>query len=190
LKLNRLQILILLAALVALLCLGLFPPWQQAAEKELAYRKNIGRGLVFRPPSPVPVDCYFVGCKTAPASYFHVLLYRDLLFAQVITVGGVALVLSWMFRTKRDGTSAALTLRRTRVHFSLVAALLVPPDGTFPFASGLLGIPGQLIHQGEFWLVGSILEAVMYFACALAIYGLVSAILWFPRVDRITAGPI
>src|SRR5260370_6892738 len=134
-RLNAEQKVVLVVAVAVLLPLLWFPPWRGAAEREVAYRKDIGRGFIFRPPAPEPVDCYFVGCKTAPASYFHVLLYRDLLFEQAGTVAGIALLLLWMFRIRRDGTSCSLHSRRTRVMCGMVMALPIPPDQTFPFAS-------------------------------------------------------
>lgn len=67
---------------IVVLCLILFPPWQQAAERETAYRKDLGRAFRFHRPQPVAVDCYFAGCKTGAPSYFHVMLGRELLLAQ------------------------------------------------------------------------------------------------------------
>ena len=176
-RLNATQKVVLAVAVAVLLPLLWFPPWREAAEREVAYRKDIGRGFILRPPAPEPVDCYFVGCKTAPASYFHVLLYRDLLFEQAGTVAGIALLLLWMFRIRRDGTSGSLRSRRTRLLFGMVMALPIPPDGTFPFASLLLDIPRQLVNRDELWLIPTVMVIFLYAACVLVIYALVSAVI-------------
>lgn len=178
-SLNGAQRIVAVGALVLLLGLGLFPPWQQAAERETAYRKDIGRTFVLSPPAPIAVDCYFGGCKTAPPSYFHVLLYRELLSAQLLAVFGFAVVALWMFRTRRDGTRASIVSRRTRLEFSLLLASLFPPTGTFPLASLLLDIPRQLIRRDELWLIPAIMVVIVYAFCALIIYGLLTLTLWF-----------
>src|SRR6266567_2325364 len=85
-RLNRIQAAIGIVSGIALLVIVLFPAWQEAAEKEVSYRKDIGHGLLWSPPKPVAVDCYFVGCVTAPASYFHMLLNRTLLLKQSLTL--------------------------------------------------------------------------------------------------------
>ena len=162
---------VLTIAVVAFL--SLYPSWQEAAEKEIAYRRDVGRGLLWRPPSPVAVDCYFVGCVTAPASYFHVLLNQRLLFKQSLTVLFVGLALVWVFRTRTDGT-VSLQSAKTRAAASLLLALLVPPGGDVPLGAGLLGAPALLVHRGGAWLLPLILVLLLYGACAFVIYGLLS----------------
>jgi hypothetical protein len=186
-KLNSTQKAIAVVSVIVLLGLGLFPPWRQAAERETAYRKDLGRGFVFRPPAPVAVDCYFVGCKTAPPSYFHVLLYRELLHAQLLSVFGVAVIALWMFRSRRDGTRASLVSRRVRLEFSLLVALLFPPMGQFPLASLLLDIPRQLIHRNELWLIPTLMVLVIFFVCALVVYLVVSTAVWI--IGGLSSGP-
>lgn len=177
-KLNTSQKAIAVVSLIVLLGLALFPPWQQAAERETAYRKDLGRGFLLHPPTPVAVDCYFVGCKTAPPSYFHVLLYRELLTAQLLSVFGVTVVAFWIFRTRRDYTSASLVSKRVRLELSLLLALLVPLMGKFPLASLLLDIPRQLTHRNELWLIPTLTVIAIFLVCAFAIYLLVTAALW------------
>jgi hypothetical protein len=160
---------------IALLFLVLFPPWQQAAEKEVSYRKNIGRGLLWKPPQPVAVECYFVGCVTAPASYFHVLLHRKLLMQQCLTVLCVAMAFLWTFRTSKGGKMASLGVRSTRLSTSFLLALLIPPTGDVPFGAVLFGIPMVLVQRDELWLIPTIMALVMYFACALLMYGFLNA---------------
>jgi hypothetical protein len=163
---------------ILILLITLFPPWQQAAMREVDYRKYLGRGFVFSPPSPVAVDCYFVGCLTAPPSYFHVLIYQDLVFEQLVAVFCVALIMLWMFRSQKDGTQASLRVPKTRWRFSLLIALLIPLYGTFPLASDLVNIPKQLIGRGEFWLVWPLITLVLFVALAGVIYLLISGTLW------------
>jgi hypothetical protein len=187
-SLNTVQKAIIVVSAAVLLSLVLFPPWWQAAVRETAYRKELGRGWILRPPAPVPVDCYFVGCETAPASYFHVLLYRDLFFEQLATVIGVSLVTLWIFRARRDGTRASLGSPKTRLRFSAVMALLVTPEGKFPLASDLVDIPKTLLHRDELWLIPMIMVILMYLASVVIIYGLVSAVLWL-RSSRFASVP-
>jgi hypothetical protein len=176
-RLNQPQKAIIVSAILVLLCLVVFPPWRQAAEREIAYRKDLGHGFLFRPPKPVSVACYWVGCKTAPPSYFHILLYRELLFAQCLSVLGVTLAAIWIFRRRRDGTHASVVLARTRIEVSMLLALLFPPIGTFPLASLLLDIPKELIHRDELWLMPAILVVLVFSACSFVIYLLVSSVL-------------
>ena len=175
-KPNSAQMSILLAGSVLLLCLALFPPWREAAEREVDFRKDIGRGFILSPPQPVAVDCYFVGCKTAPPSYFHVLIYRKLLFSQLITVGSVGLALLWIFRSHRDGTGASLGSRKTRLQFCALMALLIPFAGQYPLGAGLADIPKQIVRHDELWLIPTILMVLGYLLCVCIIFLLLSAL--------------
>jgi hypothetical protein len=177
-KLSAPQKVIVIFSSIVLLTLVLFPSWHQAAQSETAYRKDLGLSFVFRPPAPVAVDCYFEGCKTAPPSYFHVILYWQLLSAQLFSVLGVAIVLFWMFRPLPDGTYASLATQRVRIQFSMLMALLFPPSGKFPLAFLLLNIPRQLVHRDELWLIPTLMVLVLFFVGALVVYLLVSASLW------------
>jgi hypothetical protein len=188
-RLNTAQKAIGLISVSVLLCLALFPPWWQAAERETAYRKELRRGFVLRPPGPVAVDCYFVGCKTAPPSYFHVLLYRDLLFEQLAAVLGVAIILLWIFRSRRDGTGASLVAPETRLKFSMSMALLFPPDGTFPLVSEFINIPRQIILRDALWIVSTIIGGFIFLVCTVVIYVLVSAIVWLVGSLSDSSGP-
>lgn len=176
-RLNGTQKTIAIISGIALVFLVLFPPWWQAAQNE-SYRQDIGRGFVLTPPHPVPVDCYFVGCRTAPASYFHVLLYRDLFFQQLAALAGITIIALWMFRRRNGGNRASLLLPKTRLRFSFLMALAVPPEGKFPLVSRLVDIPRMLIHRDELLLLPMILIIVMYLACSLIIYALISAGAW------------
>jgi len=163
--------------LAAATFLSVYPPWQQAAEKEVAYRKDIGRGLVWRLPIPIAVDCYFVGCVgcvTAPASYFHVLLNRRLLLQRSLTVLCVGLAFLWVFRIRRDGTASSVKSVKTRTAASLLLALLVPPGGDVPLGAALLGAPTLLVHRGGAWPLPLVLVLSLYCACAVVIYYLLT----------------
>ena len=160
-KPNNAQRAILIVASVVILCLALFPPWQEAAEREIAYRKDIGRGYIMNPPQPVAVDCYFVGCKTAPPSYFHVLIYRELLLSQVITVGVVGLALLWTFRSHHNGAGTSMGLSKTRLQFCALMALLIPVDGQYPCGAWFADIPRQ-VHLGDVLVIPIILMVLSY----------------------------
>lgn len=175
-KLNRSQKAIAALGAAALLCLVLFPPWRQAAQRETDYRKDIGRGFILNPPRPVSVDCYFIGCKTAPSSYFHVLLYRKLLLDQLATVAGTSIVLLWLFRSRRDGTCPNLGSAKTRLQFSALVGLLVPPDGSFPFATLFVDIPRQISRHDEFWVIPVAIVLSTYALSIIIIFLLVSAL--------------
>jgi hypothetical protein len=88
---------------------ALFPNWEQAAERELDYRKELGLHFVLKPPATVAVPCYFVGCITAPASYFHVLLDRKLLYEELLCVTTLMILAMVIFRSRGD---ASLPIRR------------------------------------------------------------------------------
>lgn len=175
---NSAQKAIVVVSVCVLLSPLLFPPWQQTAEGEPDYRKNLGRAGLLHPPKPVAVDCYFTGCKTAPPSYFHVLPYWTLIFAQALSTLAVALAAFWMFRSRRDGTCASLASRRTRLVFSTFLALLVPSVGTFPLAYTLLSLPEQVIHPGELGPIPTIAIVAMFVVCVWGIYLLLSLALW------------
>jgi len=174
-KPNSAQKVILVVGLVLLLCLALFPPWREAAEEEADFRKDIGRGFILSPPQPIAVDCYFVGCKTAPPTYFHVLMNRKLLFNQLISVGIVGLLLFWIFRSHRDGASASLGSPKTRLQFCMLIALLIPLDGQYPFGAWLADIPRQIALH-DLLLIPIIFMVLIYLGCASVIYLSLSAV--------------
>jgi hypothetical protein len=164
-----------LLGLLLLAMVVLFPPWWQAAEREVDYRKEIGHAFLFRPPAPIPVDCYFVGCKTAPASYFHVLLHRERYVDEIATPVFVILALLWLFRGRKGGVRATVRQRDVRLQFSALLALLIPVGGDVPLGAGLASIPMMLIDRGEFWFVISIVMVVAFVVAAGVIYLLLTA---------------
>jgi len=183
---NSFQKAILIVGGVILTMLLLFPPWQEAALRELAYRKDIGRGSILRPPKPVPVDCYFVGCQTAPASYFHVVLDSRVHIAQCVTVVFITLGLVWLFLRRSDGTQPTLNQTRTRLLFSMLIALAFPPFGinSFTLAALLIQIPEVIFDQGEKWQGFVLFIPVLFMFCSCMVYGVVTLAL---AVYKVTA---
>lgn len=180
-KPNNMQTAIATLFGVVLLALVLLPPWQEAAGREAAYRKEIGRGFVWAPPKAVAVECYFPGCVTAPPGYFHVLLNWHLLLQQCLTLSVVAVLFLWMFRTQPNREVGIVRKRGTRLSISVLLALLIPPTGGVPFGAALAGIPMMLVRRDELWLLPVIMTLVLYTACVLVIYGLITSALWFRR---------
>jgi hypothetical protein len=189
-RLNTPQKVILTFSAIVLLLLILIPHWRQAAQNETNYRKDLGFSFALHPPAPVAVDCYFEGCKTAPASYFHVILYWELLSAQFFSVLGVSIVLLLMFRPLPNGTCASLATQRVRISFSMLIALLFTPSGQFPLGLLLLDIPRQLVHRDELWFIPTLMLFVSFFVSALAVYLLISASLWIFRTSDDRGGRV
>jgi hypothetical protein len=172
---NRIQKATLAIGSFLLIVLLLFPPWQQAAGD---YRKSIGHGFILRPPQARPVDCYLIGCKTAPAPYFHVVFYSELYIAQCATVVFITVgmfVLFW----NRGNTVPTLKANKTRLLFSMLLALAVPPIGDIPLASLLADMPRQMVHQDEKWQAVIIIAVVLFVLCSGFIYAIVTLVLWF-----------
>jgi hypothetical protein len=122
----------------------LFPNWQQAAERELDYRKELGRHFVLTPPAPIAVPCYFVECITAPPSYFHVLLDRNTRYQELLCATALMILAVVIFR------SASSPIRR---HWMLVAvatwialSLPVPIAPYFPLGVWVGYMPAALLH--------------------------------------------
>ncbi|HEV2134078.1 MAG TPA: hypothetical protein VGR47_07425 [Terracidiphilus sp.] len=177
-RLNNAQVVIGLLSAAILLFLFVCPSWQEAARNEIAYRKDIGRGFLWSPPKAVSVECYFIGCATAPASYFHVVLNLRLLLEQAIPVLFVAGVFLWLFRSQKEKQPPMLESRTRKLVISFSLALLVPPTGGAPMGAVLADVPRLVIEKDEFWAVLAILIPVLYFALSIAIYGLLSASHW------------
>jgi hypothetical protein len=177
LKITTAQRWVALLGLVLLAVVVLFPPWWQGAEREVDYRKEIGHAYLFRPPASIPVDCYFVGCVTAPASYFHVMLHRERYIAEIWPLVLVIVALLWLLRSRRDGNQPNIRDRRLRLQFSAVLALAVPLAGDLPIGAGLADIPRMFIHQEFGWLVIPVMMIMVWAVYACVIYLLVTGIL-------------
>jgi hypothetical protein len=154
----------------------LFPNWQQAAERELDYRKELGLHFVLRPPAPVAVPCYFVGCITAPASYFHVLLDQTLLYQELLCATTLMILAVVIFR------SASSPIRR---HWMLVAvatwialSLPVPIAPYFPLGVWAGYMPAALLHPDHDH-ISVLLGFPLFFAVyGAAAYAAVRAAVW------------
>ncbi len=109
------------------------------------------------------------------ASYFHVLLNRTLLLKQSLTLLWVTVAFIWIYRTRRSGETASLTVPATRLLTSFLLALLIPSGGDVPFGAGLVAIPHLLAPVGDFVLIPTIIVILMFVACVLIIFGLLSA---------------
>lgn len=177
-KVNKAQAMIGLVSAALLLFLAICPPWQEAAKNEIAYRKDIGRGFLWNRPDTISVNCYFSGCTTAPASYFHAVLNRKLLLEQFIPVLVVACLFMWLFRCHAEKQSPMMGSWAKRLTISSLLALLVPPTGGVPMGAALASEPMLFVEKGEFWTAYVILIPILYLGFVLAIYGLISAVHW------------
>src|SRR5437763_15080221 len=84
---------------IALLGVFFFPPWYETNGQ---YVKQLGLHFFFSRPDAVPVECYLVGCVTAPASYFHVVLNWRSWVETLSTITAVTTILLLLFRTRTD----------------------------------------------------------------------------------------
>ena len=170
-----------------LVCVGfivLFPNWQEAAEREKDYRQGLGVHFVLKPPAPVAVPCYFVGCITAPASYFHVLVDRRDFYPELICVTALMMVTFVVFRTGKDRSIPNVASRRMRlVAASLIALALPLPWGApyFPLGSMATYMPTAILHPNHDHisvLIGFPFFFTMY---GSATYLVISAVIWASR---------
>lgn len=163
---------------IVLLGLLLFPSW---FETNGQYVKQLGHHFLFNKPSAVPVECYFAGCVTAPASYFYVVLDRPNWLATLLTIVFVLGTLSLLFKTRADGTSRSLRHPVTRWIFSGMVALALPVTVTPKLVLvGMYGISvPRAFFSGEF---GSLFYTLFFPAIfaiyAGAIYLVTTAFLW------------
>lgn len=129
--------------------LFLFPSW---FETNGQYVKQLGHHFLFNKPSAVAVECHFVGCVTAPASYFHVVLDRNNRLATLSTVVVVVGLLLLLFRVKADGSSRSIRHPVTRWAFSGLVALALPVTATPQLVFlGMYGIDvPRVLSSGEF----------------------------------------
>jgi len=104
-----------------------------------------------------------------------VLLNRTLLLKQSLTLLWVTVAFIWIYRTRRSGETASLTVPATRLLTSFLLALLIPSGGDVPFGAGLVAIPHLLAPVGDFVLIPTIIVILMFVACVLIIFGLLSA---------------
>lgn len=147
-----------------------FPNWQQAAERELDYRKELGLHFVLKPPAPVAVPCYFVGCITAPASYFHVLLDRKLLDEELLCATALMILAVVIFRS-RGGESSPMLRQRMLVAAAALIALSLPLPIAPYFPLGVLAgyLPAAVLHPGH-----DTISVLIGFPFLFVVYGAVA----------------
>lgn len=164
----------------------LFPNWQEAAEREKDYRKDLGVHFVLKPPAPVAAPCYFVGCITAPASYFHVLIDREGFYSTLVCMTAWLMVALVVFRTEKNGSMTSMAAPRMRLAAVSLLALALPlPDSPyFPLGSMAAYLPTAILHPNHDHI--SVLIGFPFF---FAVYGgatylVVSVAIWANRSLR------
>jgi hypothetical protein len=160
--------------------IALFPNWQEAAEREKDYRKELGVHFVLKPPAPVAAPCYFVGCITAPASYFHVVIDRRNFYPSLICVTTLMIVTLVVFRTGKNGSTPSIVARRLNLVATSLITLALPVPGDPYFPLGLLAghMPIAMLHPDHDHISGligfpffvAVYGAAAYLAIRLAIW--------------------
>ena len=121
----------------------LFPPWYQTHGQ---YMKQLGHHFLFSSPDAVPVECYLVGCVTAPASYFRVVFNWRSWVETLSSIAAVTTVLFLLFGTRSDGTFPSIANAKTRLLFSVLVALALP----ISMSPGSPARDGWAIRTGHF----------------------------------------
>jgi hypothetical protein len=115
----------IILSISSIVFLGLlsFSPWYETNGQ---YVKQLGRYFFSSKPEAVPVECYFVGCVTALASYFRVMLSWRPWVETLSTIAFIATGLFLLFGTRADGNPPSIGNPKTRLAFSAVVALALP----------------------------------------------------------------
>lgn len=158
----------------------LFPNWQEAAEREKDYRNELGVHFVLKPPATVAVPCYFVGCITAPASYFHTVIDRSDFYPSLICVTALLIATLVVFRTGKNGSTPSVVARRLNLVAPSLIALALPVPSSPYFPLGILAgyMPIAMLHPDhdhiavliEFPFFFAVYGAAAYLAIRLAIW--------------------
>src|SRR5580693_1830336 len=166
---NRTKKMILSISSIAFWGVFFFPP---SYETNGQYVKQLGRHFFFIRPDAVPVECYLVGCVTAPASYFHVVVDWRSWVGTLSTIAAVTTILFLLFRGRTDGTFPSIAKAKTRLLFSLLVALALPVSLSPLVLLGTYGLCVPLIFfSGEHnWFWGSIFFPIVLSAYAGAVY--------------------
>jgi hypothetical protein len=183
---NRIRVTALGIWLVWVSYIVLFPNWQEAAEREKDYRKDLGVHFVFKPPAPVAVPCYFVGCIPAPASYFHVLIDRKGFYPALACVTALLMVALVIFRTEKKDSIPGMAATRMRLAAVSLLALALPLPITpyFPLGSLAAYLPTAILHPNHDH-ISVLIEFPFFFAVyGGATYLVVSALIWANRSLR------
>jgi hypothetical protein len=163
-----------------------FPPWYETNGQ---YVKQLGRYFFFIRPDAVPVQCYFVGCVTAPASYFHVVLDWRSWVETLSTIAAVTTILFLLFKARTDGTFPSIANAKTRLLFSVLVALALPLSMSPVVLLGTYGLHVPLIFfSGEHnWFWGSIFFSIVLSVYAGAVYLAATTTVWIAA--RVHRGP-
>jgi hypothetical protein len=156
-----------------------FPNWQQAAEREVAYRKELGLHFILTPPAPVSVPCYFVGCSTAPASYFHVLIDRRLVYEELACATALMILAVLIFRSSRYESVPFRGGRMRFVAAVLIALALPVPIAPF-FPVGVLAgyMPAAVMHPDHDHVSALVGFPLFFVPYALVSYLSITLVLW------------
>lgn len=154
-----------------------FPPWYETNGQ---YVKQLGHHFFFIRPDAIPVECYFVGCVTAPASYFHVVLDWRSWVATLSTIAAVTTMLFLLLRARADGTFPSIVNAKTRLLLSVLVALALPVSMSPVVLLGTYGVYVPLIFfSGEHnWFWGSIFFPILLSLYAGAVYLVATATVW------------
>ena len=154
-----------------------FPPWYETNGQ---YVKQLGRHFFFSRPEAIPVECYLVGCVTAPASYFHVVLNWRSWVETLSTIAAVTTILFLLFRTRTDGTIPSIADARTRLLFSVLVALALPISMSPVVLLGTYGLyVPHIFFGGEHnWLWGSVFFPIILSVYAGAVYLVAAVTVW------------
>jgi hypothetical protein len=171
---------------VVFLGIFFFPPWYETNGQ---YEKQLGRYFFFSKPEAVPVECYLVGCVTAPASYFRVVLAWRPWVETLSTITFVATGLFLLFRTRADGNPPSIGHPKTRLVFSALVAFAFPISTSPVLLVGTYGlyVPFILFSREHNWFWGSIFFPIVLFVDAGAVYIVASVVVWI--ASRMGASP-
>jgi hypothetical protein len=172
--------------LVGVCYIALFPNWQEAAELEKEYRKDLGVHFVLKPPAPVAVPCYFVGCITAPPSYFHVLIDRRGFYPALVCVTALLILALVVFRTERNGSVRSITAPRMRLDAAALIALALPlPISPYlPLGSMAAYLPTAILEPNHDHISVLIGFPFLFAVYGGAIYLVVTVAIWANRSLR------
>lgn len=164
----------------------LFPNWQQAAEREKDYRKDLGVHFLLSPPPPVAVPCYFVGCITAPASYFHVLIDRRGFYLELVCVTALMIVAVVVFRSGEDCSKPGIAAHRMRIVAACLITLALPlPLSPYePLGSMAAYFPTAILHPDHGHISVLIGFPFLFAVYGAATYLILCVAIWVNRLLR------
>jgi hypothetical protein len=167
-------------------CIVFFPNWQEAAEREKDYRKDLGVHFLLSPPAPVAVPCYFVGCITAPASYFHVLIDRRGFYPELVCVTALMIVAVVVFRPREDCSKPRIAARGMRLVATCLITLALPLPGSpyVPLGSMAAYFPIAILHPNHDHISVLIGFPFFFAVYGAATYSILCVAIWANRLLR------